>query len=524
MAKSRPLIRLVERITPLLLLIIAACAAPIITTSSERNSTVNSPSQAGNQAWPIETTNTAEDATLGQNTVPTPVLASTPATNPLYRKPANVCSTIPPVRGVLFVEWSRRHSQNLLSLVEPESGNPICGFDPIPIGQYWHSAISPDRKTLAIAIFSSNTNPNGALHLIDLVQWKATPPTIEFSNWVSGMAFSPDGNRLAVAYAGPPQGIHSMPEDYRLVLIDFDSGEVIAERRFDFMPKFIEFMPDGESLAVYGAPVTENNLQGGDPHAALLDGENLDTLWEVELPGLLDGQIEETGEDGSKAYSIWYPGLTFSMQRSSLYIVHPDVERLTTVDFKHLKTTSVDILPATTWLERFLSWTAGVAQAKTLDGTTKFALLSPGEERIYVVGRTGATRFDANGGWQFEDKALGLQVLSPEDGAELARLDTEATEITLSPDGKFLFLRGWAAKPWTEVIDATSLKLVKRLTGRHLVPGSRLDGSHVLLSRVSHFETGYTTLSMFDPKTLTEIIRWLTRDYADWLIVSKEVP
>jgi hypothetical protein len=72
-------------------------------------------------------------------------------------------------------------------------------------------------------------------------------------------------------------------------------------------------------------------------------------------------------------------------------------------------------------------------------------------------------RPDDQGFWQVSATPR-LQVIDVENGHLLASIDSEATEIQAAPDGETLFLSGWTDEgQWTEVLEAQSLKLAKRL-------------------------------------------------------------
>jgi hypothetical protein len=239
--------------------------------------------------------------------------------------------------------------------------------------------------------------------------------------------------------------------------------------------------------------------------------------WTLPLPSIKDGQYQVAEGNGPGAYVWWTPAVVPSPDRQMLYIVHADEDKLTTVDFARQAATTVEIGPARSWLEQFLTLGTGVAHAKTLDGTRKHAALSSDGTRLYVVGETGKSTQDANQEWQFTQTPLNMQIVDATTGVEIAQLETQATEISLSPDGMQVFLRGWdkIGAPWTDVLDTGRLEVVAHLIGRYIIPARQIDGQPILLGSDTH--TGHTTLTVLEAQSLREIQVWSIPAYAAWL-------
>jgi hypothetical protein len=280
-------------------------------------------------------------------------------------------------------------------------------------------------------------------------------------------------------------------------------------KELDFYPRLLNFSSDNAGLAVYGAPMGSDGLTVGEPRALLLDAASLEIEWEISLPGITDGQIRLTESDGSESFEWWGPAAVFSPEQQKLYLVHADEEKLTTVDFAQQATGTVTIQPAQSWLEQLFALTAGVARAKALDGTMKSAVISRDGSELYIVGQTSDTWKDDKGNWQFTQTPLGLMVVDAATGVEKARLDNDATELVLSPEGEILYLRGWSENSsWTDVVDTATLEVEKHLEGRYLVPGRKLNGKPILLSETYFNTTGQATLAVLDPETHETIKKW----------------
>lgn len=478
----------------LLVAVLAACAAPIGSRPQVApTSQPAAPTRLAATAQPVRTAPAAAQGTAAYSDAP---LES----------------------SVLLA--SRGAARGELHPVDPETGFDLRGYAPIDLDHHFSHAFSPDGKTIAIVTYPGSNDVGGTLKLIDLQAWRETATAVEFDNWISAMAFSPDGTRLVVAYAGKAAVPHGIPEAHHLAVVDIASQAIDAQIALDFTPRVLAYTPDGASLIAYGVTyATGTGLNDVRPPQAMrLDAVTLDVEWERELPGILDGQFEQEEPDGTKSYVGWSPALVLSADRQSLHIVHADEEKLTTIDFNSQSLRTVAIEPPRTWLDRLVALGAGVAHAKVTDGTTKRAVLSPDGTLLYVVGRTNDTFKDDKGYWQFEQTPLGLTVVDTATGAEITHLDTDADEVKISPDGKYLFLIRWASTARTDVVDAGSLEVVKGLAGRYLVPTRRLNGEPILLSSVAH-SAGHTALAVLDLNSLDEMRVWSVSDPADWLVI-----
>jgi len=434
--------------------------------------------------------------------------------------PTVALSDAPLESGVLLTRWGLRSST--LHAVDPVTGRDLSGYAPINLGHHFSHAFSPDAKTLAAVTYpSGSSNQGGVLHLIDLQAWREVTTTLEFDNGITAMSFNPDGTRLAIAYAGRPTRAHGMPEDYLLVSVNVVEQIAIAQTSLDFAPRVVKYVSDGASLMVYGVTYdTDTGLNDvGPPRAVWLDAAGLSVEWDVPLPDVLDGQFKHKESDGSETYFAWWPAVVPSHDGQALYIVHADEDRLTTVDFANRATRTVAIGPARSWLDHLLALGAGVAYAKgPVDGTTKQAVLSSDGQRLYVIGQTNSTWQDASGERRLTQTPLGLQVVDATSGVEIAKLDTQATEIDISPDGSRLVLRGGSnmGLPWTEVVDAARLEVVARLDGRTVIPAQRIGGQPILLASYARDDTALATL---DAQSLRTIHAWSVDGGASWLRV-----
>ncbi len=421
--------------------------------------------------------------------------------------------------SLLAVEWTGRSKGNLLFPLDPITGTALPGYAPIALGQSYFYAFSPDRSTLAAVTFPNENTYSGSLLLIDIPGWKAQTVELETVGWVSAMVFSPDGNKLAIA-----QG----ELNYQLTIFDLEQGVITAHTKTDFLISRLKFTANSNSLMIYGMSMqnrfTENEMNGSPPQVRLLDAADLSPLWSVDLKSVRDGIYptdEKVTPDLSEPGTAMYlsPATLFAPKQNILYIVHADSEQLTTVDFDSRKVETIEIHTELSWFERLLSITASVAHAKVADGTGKQAAISPDGQFLYVVGIRSESVQRKNGNWDMNQIPLGLEIIRSKDGSRLERLETDSAELSLSPNGHYLYLRHWEDQytvPWTEIFDTSSREIVARKADVHASPVLRINGEPLLVSTYSLAENSHH-MGIFQPDDLQVLTEWTGPDYVAWL-------
>jgi DNA-binding beta-propeller fold protein YncE len=413
--------------------------------------------------------------------------------------------------SLLATEWKGKSKGNILFPLDPASGAALPGYTPISLGYFSFHVFSPDRRTLAVVSFPNDNAYNGSLLLIDLPAWKTQKFELKLDGWASAMGFSSDGKRLAIAHG---------ESNYKLTIVNVEKGVITAQGQADSFVTHLKFTESGEALMLYSPTInTTNGLSGGAPQVILLDVADLSLRWSAELEDVRDGvfpkdenvtpaNIHEPGQ----AFYI-NPGLAFAPDQDVLYIVHADSEQLSTVDFNAHKVETVEIHTKLTWFERLLSLTASVAYAKIGDGIIRQAAVSPDGQYLYVVGVNNATFQDQQGNSQMEQTPLGLEIIQTSDGSRVERFETDTTELSLSPDGRFLYLRSWGPDiPWTEVFDIANRQLITRKENSFATPALLMNGDFLLVSTYSTSETTHH-MSVLEPDGLRLLSDWTGSNY-----------
>jgi hypothetical protein len=105
----------------------------------------------------------------------------------------------------------------------------------------------------------------------------------------------------------------------------------------------------------------------------------------------------------------------------------------------------------------------------------------------------------------------GLEEIAAQDGTILQHVETQATSLAMSPDGKQLYLTGWNeplySTSWSEVFDTASGRKLQRLDSIQLTPTRRLDGTPALVS-TDGYNNNLCQMRSVDPATWTVIGSW----------------
>ncbi len=337
-----------------------------------------------------------------------------------------------PGAALLLSVWNEIQHRREIYPFDAETGAPLPGYATIqlPANVPFNTphVFSPAGDTLAL-VNGPNQSCEGyqggqicrlraeTLHLIDLRNWEERPVPIDLNGWASALAFSPDGQRLAL-------GLNLRDRSW-LVLFDAVAGSVVAKHELPFRPTLLGFAADSAELVAFGTPVGKRPglSRPEPPRLLLLESPILELRWEVIFDDLLSGGwcLENCSEAHERQlFTSWRPGVALSPAGQKRYIVHPDEDRLTIVDLEAKTVSSLPIQPARSWLERLLSFGVGSARAKAgVNGAFRQALISPDGVFLYVSGRAFHSTLDKQGPWQVEETSLGIQVIEAASGRQM---------------------------------------------------------------------------------------------------------
>ncbi len=496
-----------------LLLIIASCTAPQPTP--EPRAPTTTPTTLAQSTATLSPTE--RPSTPAAQLSAAPAFASSVLLNLRRREEASSYFPQPP--------WMQRYHDEI-HLVDPATGQDVPGYAPI---NGLSAIVSADSRRL-IAIESRGQlceSMSGGtacyasadvLHLLDLQTWREVTTTTTAKGLVSPYVFSPDSTRLALSY--------QERRSSTLMVLEASTGRLVAQRALSLRPSRLSYSQDGAMLVVYGQPLSSDPgmTQADAPRVLLADAATLDVKWEQPLANVVSGSwcLEHCqASHEQQLFASWTPAVVASRDGRRLHIVHADAERLTTVDFDARSVRTVEIRAAQSWFERLLDPTARVAEAKGGEnGAHKTAVLSLDGTRLYLLGQTYQATRTAQGNWDTQYETMGLHVVEVASGRRLARYETEAKGIKITPDEVHLLLDDWDGRQWwTEVLDAGSLQRVAHLDKWEVVVARRMNGQPILLARDPYHQP--MPLAVLDPRTFEVIHSWSV-DANAWWVTSEE--
>jgi hypothetical protein len=277
---------------------------------------------------------------------------------------------------------------------------------------------------------------------------------------------------------------------------------------------------------LYGVPQEYySGVTKGGPQIALLNTSDLSVSWQASLLGVKDGifpQAESTENLHTPGAAVQYmPGLAFAPDRDALYVVPGDADQLITIDFSKREISKAAIARQRSLLEQLLAWTAGVAHAKIMDGTTKQMVISPDGARLYVIGMTNTFTKMSNGEYKLDRTSHDLQVVNTADGALIERVPAEAESIAWARAGGMLYLVGIHAmdysRPFTAIVDPATLEMRATLEGVELHSARRLNGEAALVSITYESNGSARNMAVYDPGSFQVIGSWAPAGNFFWL-------
>ena len=453
---------------------------------------------------------------------PTPAATAVPPTE----APATVAA---PPAALLVAAWDETLG-DVIRAVDPVTGEDAPDRAPVPFGRRRDVVYAPPYGLSAdgrlVAVFETEGQtcweyaggtaggPRAErVHLLDGAAWRARVVAMQVAGWPGQMAFSAEGNKLAVAL--------QTDEATTLVVIDVAPATVAGQAQLPFAPRLLGFTDAGHIVA-YGQPEGDEPgvTQPEPPQVILLDGVSLAPLWETTLDNVVSGywcSAECQADHGRRESTAWTPGVVLAPGGHMLLVVHADEDRLTTVDLDGQSVRSLHFGAPQTWLERLLVATAGVAHAKgAMNGATRSAALSPDGTRLYVAGYTHRSDQDLQGNWTMTEEVMPLQVVDSPSGRVVAQSEYEAQVLHLAHDGARLLLHSWAG-PWpaTRVVDALTLETLAQFVGPTVRTTVDREGRLWLVGQ--KFDGERVEMSVIDPSNYRTVAKWTASGPATWL-------
>jgi hypothetical protein len=406
--------------------------------------------------------------------------------------------------AALMLDFSDASNEFTLRLVDTLNGASVPGYEPLSFSSVGIYTYLPGQQSLALMVHPDPLAPEHAeLVVLDIPAWTTTSVPLPLDGWSQAMAVSRDGSRIGVVGYG---------DGKNLAIVDVVKGVSVAAASVPNLVRAMSFTQDGSGLMVYASNEdTKQGLSQGPPQAMLLDAADLSIQWRTGLPAISDAFVAGPNYQGEShspgAGTRYLPGLAFSPVSDTLYVVHADEDRLTSVDFSSRKVAALDIRPPLSFIERLLSLGARVAHAKMQSGTEKHVAVSPDGSTLYVSGIDNQFAPRDDSGWDLNQQALGLKVVDAATGSELVNLDTQTEQVAMLPDGLVL-LRTWTSEiPFTEVYDPAAKKIAAHYAGMYQNCVPLMKGGYVLAPSIDYGKKKHD-MRVFEPASGKVLGAW----------------
>lgn len=375
-----------------------------------------------------------------------------------FRAPAGPASTWQ--CGILVYDGTAAPAPQTLVPLDPRTGHPLPGLRSLPVGNVILSAITPDHRTLVLAIAPTQSD-NSAVYLqvVWLDQWKLGPQ-IKTGHYVDALAISDDGTHI---YAVIPEYSNGVATIWLQSYLNQPKGIQASWRAtLPFLPNSDGFAVSRDGATLYA--FSEKTTPAAQIMQAHIEETGLEQVQVLQLDQLANGADPTTTpyKQGDPIPAAYHPAIIFSPDRTMLYLVYapyndPAHDRLLTLYL--LKWTGFSDLPITEATQTLANLSPGSASphsslarsipaarlastAEPFNGRTEWGVISPDGQWLYVTGKSQTAQIFSDGTWQENTDYLGLWKINAQNGKVAGHWFPGDTfnDVHMSWDGQTLYL------------------------------------------------------------------------------------
>jgi hypothetical protein len=329
--------------------------------------------------------------------------------------------------------------------VEPATLEPLPGVEPLITADGVSGYSSPNGQWLALQLWSASTLQNLAL----VIESSTGEIVTEKSGILGDFLGVGDHGVVYQLLHGRHRG-HTLRrlvpggDRYEEVDVDFPKqfrnqvATFFAPQRIGFLGTFGENPED----RVIGVVVVD--LKALEIATHMIEGLTAGNVAEMDLG---DWSLTETVQ----SVAIWDSG------RDRVIFVHGDADAVTTLDLGTGAKETHWWSSSTSWLDSLFAWLIPPAQAKGPSeyGLVRSADLGQSGRWLYVGTSVSEVVIESNEDWYIEHTPQGVEVVNTETWQVAHRWDIPASEISVSPDGRYVVASGTT---WTESLTTSSVQ------------------------------------------------------------------
>jgi hypothetical protein len=258
----------------------------------------------------------------------------------------------------LAILWQSPPRPNLLAHVDPVTLRPVNARR-VPLRSAGGWAFAPTRDWIAFAISQSNVAsnfPRSWIRLVDPVAMRRLGDVPLGPGWVSAHAWLAPNRIVALQ--------QTLATDSSVVIVDPVERRVVARQRLDGWA--FEARRTAQELVVLLAPAADRI--GPTRLARIMANGEIELITLPQIPG----GAEPTEQSDSHALRQRHPGFAVDAATRTAYVV-ADTGIVAEVALETMTARYHTPTQATTWLSRLRDWLEPAAQAKTAEGTIRYA-------------------------------------------------------------------------------------------------------------------------------------------------------
>jgi hypothetical protein len=390
--------------------------------------------------------------------------------NPCTIEAAKHAPNLPPC-GLVVMDYS--HTPSLLEEIDPTTGQPLAGLKPLQVDNALLASASADRRTLALGVFSSDSNTT-FLQIVWLDTWQLGAKlqiALTSTEGLQDLLMTPDGAGIYViidAYGTtPPQATlryYSYDRAQNVLKPGWSAPLAHAPGAGSIDDGAFALSADAKTAYIFSAASTPPQLA-----AIPLKANGIGSPRILPLPSIASGAEPPLNDEnytykpGDPIYSWYQPAVIFAPAQNRLYLVHaeaqnPGKDALLVVNLATMSAgADIPITHAGQAGAALQLSTPGRALAaqpqrgvrpykgRPYTGRSEMGTVTSDGRWLYLSGSNTAPQFNASGLWSGEQATnLGLWKLNTQTGQVVGQWFAGAfyNALTFGSDGRNLYLFG----------------------------------------------------------------------------------